>query len=352
MAARFLEWTKRPTLFYPFVAALCVLALALGYFGVGLARGRWFASPEVGSTQVRAPAALDPSSSPTPDRTEPIVIHATGDVNLDPDELGLLATSYEAPWTGVRDLFRSDDVSIINLECAAGDGGAKVADKEFNFRCARGFTAMKRSGVDVANQANNHSLDFGTEAMLDGRINLSRAGIVPVGVGRDADEAHEPAVIHVRGRTVAVLGFGGVIPFRDWVAGPDRAGMADGDDITSMVAAVKAADEIADYVFVAIHWGAERETKPQPGDVDRAHAMIDAGADGIFGHHAHRLQPLEIYKRRPIFYGLGNFVWPRPGPTAVAEVVIKPEGEIVGCLLPGRTVGGRPVLDDPSRRCA
>lgn len=38
--------------------------------------------------------------------------------------------------------------------------------------------------------------------------------------------------------------------------------------------------------------------------------MIDAGADVIFGHHAHRLQPMDTYRGRPIFYGLGNFVWP------------------------------------------
>lgn len=350
MGTRLLDWTKRPTLFYPAVAAVCVVALALGYVVVD----RYAPPPAEAADEqldVRAPAALDASPSPTPDLSKPIVVHGTGDVNLDPRQLGLLATSYDAPWTGVRELFRSDDVSIINLECAAGEGGAKVPDKEFNFRCARGFAAMRRNGVDVANQGNNHSLDYGPEAMLNGRVNLSRAGIVPVGVGRDVEEANEPAVIHVRGRTIAVLGFGGVIPFRSWLAGPDRPGMADGDDIASMVAAVKAADEIADYVFVAIHWGAEREAKPQAGDVDRAHAMIDAGADGIFGHHAHRLQPMEVYKGRPIFYGLGNFVWPTPGPTAVAEVVIQPEGKIVGCLLPGRTIGGRPVLDDPAKGC-
>jgi hypothetical protein len=345
-----LEWTKRPTIFYPLVAALCIIALALGYFGVTWYRDRT-ADDEPAASEVRAPAALDASPSPTPDATRPIVIHGTGDVNLDPDDLSLLRQGYEAPWSGVRDLFRSDDVSIINLECAAGEGGAKVPDKEFNFRCPRGFAAMRSSGVDVANQGNNHSLDYGPEAMLNARINLSRAGVAPVGTGRSADEAHDPAVLHIRGKTVAVLGFGGVIPFRDWVAGPNHPGMADGDDIPSMVATVKAADAIADYVFVAIHWGAERETKPQAGDVERAHAMIDAGADGIFGHHAHRLQPLEVYEGRPIFYGLGNFVWPRPGPTAVAEVVIQPEGKIIGCLLPGRTVGGRPVLDDPNKRC-
>jgi poly-gamma-glutamate synthesis protein (capsule biosynthesis protein) len=345
-----LEWTKRPTIFYPVVAALCMIALALGYVGVTWYQDRTD-EPDDAASELRAPAALDPSPSPSPDTSRPIVVHATGDVNLDPSQLHLVRQSYEAPWDGVRDLFRSDDVSIVNLECAAGEGGEKVPDKEFNFRCPRGFAAMRKSGVDVANQANNHSLDFGPQAMLNGRVNLSDAGLNPVGTGRDAAEANAAAILDVRGTRIAVLGFGGVIPFRDWLATPSRPGMSNGDDIPSMVAAVKAADAVADHVFVTIHWGAERETKPQPGDVERAKAMIDAGADGIFGHHAHRLQPLEFYKKRPIFYGLGNFVWPSPGPTAVAEVIIEPEGGIVACLLPGRTTGMRPVLNEPVKRC-
>ena len=347
MAARFAEWTKRPGTFRLVVAFLCLAALVLGFAGVT----RYLGRPDDGAALAAATVAPMSSPAATP-ASGPIVVHATGDVNLDPGQLQLLGSGYEEPWTGVRDLFRADDVTVINLECAASSKGSKVPDKQFNFRCPRGFEAMRNSGVEVANQGNNHSLDFGAAAAMDARVQLSRAGVAPVGTGRDADEAHEPAILHVRGKTVAVLGFGGVIPFRGWVAGPNHPGIADGDDIPSMVAAVKAADKVAELVFVAIHWGAERETKPQAGDVDRAHAMIDAGADGIFGHHAHRIQPLEFYKGRPIFYGLGNFVWPTGGETAVAEVIVPESGPIVACLLPGRITGGRPTLTDPSKQCS
>jgi len=76
--------------------------------------------------------------------------------------------------------------------------------------------------------------------------------------------------------------------------------------------------------------------------------MIDAGADVIFGHHAHRLQPMDTYRGRPIFYGLGNFVWPslsvEGSTTAVARVIVRPNGNITGRLLPARIVsdGHRP----------
>jgi poly-gamma-glutamate capsule biosynthesis protein CapA/YwtB (metallophosphatase superfamily) len=66
--------------------------------------------------------------------------------------------------------------------------------------------------------------------------------------------------------------------------------------------------------------------------------MIDAGADGIFGHHSHRLQPLDTYEGKPVAWGLGNFVWPRLSPagatSAIAQFVVEPDGSTTACLIP------------------
>jgi poly-gamma-glutamate synthesis protein (capsule biosynthesis protein) len=66
--------------------------------------------------------------------------------------------------------------------------------------------------------------------------------------------------------------------------------------------------------------------------------MIAAGADIIFGHHQHRLGPLEFIEGKPVFWGLGNFVWPHnstaSATTAVARVVVNPDGSINACLIP------------------
>src|SRR5438094_6329788 len=105
-------------------------------------------------------------------RAHDVVVHAAGDVNLDPDE-----ESVADPWRGVRSLLRSDDLTIVNLECAAGLGGVREI-KQYTFRCdSRRYPAMRAAGVDVVNQANNHSEDFGAAAMLDGRRRLEHAGI-------------------------------------------------------------------------------------------------------------------------------------------------------------------------------
>lgn len=307
------------------------------------------------------PASTSSIPSPPPEPASPetpapahqrrrLVVHGTGDVNLDPSYIPALASEgYAYPWARLEGLFTHDHLTIVNLECAVSDLGAPLP-KEFTFRCdPDALPEARAAGVDVANLANNHGGDYGPEAWMDSVHNVRAAGIAPVGVGRDAQEAAEPAVITVRGWTIAVLGFGGVVPFADWLAGPHTPGMASGDDTTAMAAAVSAAGEAADLVFVTMHWGAELDTRPRAEDVDRAHAMIDAGADAIFGHHAHRLQPLTWYRDRPIAWGLGNFVWPNISEagsrTAIAEVVVDADGTIGACLIPAFIHRpGQPIL--------
>jgi poly-gamma-glutamate capsule biosynthesis protein CapA/YwtB (metallophosphatase superfamily) len=74
----------------------------------------------------------------------------------------------------------------------------------------------------------------------------------------------------------------------------------------------------------------------------------------VFGHHAHRLQPLERLDEVPVFWNLGNFVWPNRSEdasrTAVAEFTIEPDGSTRACLRPFRIDEGgvpRPTGDGP-----
>ena len=209
------------------------------------------------------------------------------------------------------------------------------------------------AGVEVANLGNNHGGDYGKEALVEGRTNLSDVGVLPVGAGANLAEAAKPALFEVKGWRVAVVGIGGVKPHDGWFATDDSAGMVNGDDIPTMVAAVSAAADIADIVVVTIHWGTELDTVPRSEDIERARAMIDAGADVIFGHHPHRLQPVEMIDGAVVFWSLGNFIWPNfsvaGSTTGVARVVIDPDGEISACLIPAFIENpGQPVLTGES----
>jgi poly-gamma-glutamate capsule biosynthesis protein CapA/YwtB (metallophosphatase superfamily) len=293
---------------------------------------------------------LPPTTTTTLPPKGTLVIHGVGDVNTDSSYIPALATHGHAhAWSALDGLFQEDDLTVINLECTPSDLGTPLP-KEFVFRCdLDSLPVMQEAGIEVANLANNHSADHGKEALVDGRANLEAALIAPVGAGADLAEANTPAVFEIKGWTVAVVGFGGVVPNPDWLATEDRAGMADGDTAETMAAVVRAADEIADIVIVTVHWGFELETEPDDGDRARAEAMIEAGADIIFGHHPHRLQPLELVDGAPVAWSLGNFVWPNfsvaGSTTAVARVVVSPDGSMESCLIPAFISSpGRPEL--------
>jgi poly-gamma-glutamate capsule biosynthesis protein CapA/YwtB (metallophosphatase superfamily) len=285
-----------------------------------------------------------------------IVVHGTGDVSFSPELVGRFhGGGYAEAWEQVYDIFQRDHLTIVNLECTPSLRGAPI-EKEWNLRChPDSLPAMAEAGVDVAGLANNHANDFGPTALLDGIANLVEAGLHPVGAGADLEEANRAAFFDIEGWRVAVVGLNTISGFAvgvagggGWFAGPGRPGVAPASTENISAAVSRAAAE-ADIVIVTVHWGDEDAPAPNSGDRLRARAMIDAGATVILGHHPHRLQPLEVIDGVPVFWSLGNFVWPRistvGATTGIAEIVVEPDGAIHARLIPAFIeTHGRPVL--------
>ena len=295
-----------------------------------------------------ASCAVAPSGPSAASVRGQLLLHLAGDVSLDPSQIpAFLARGYAWAWSGLDGLLQRDDLSIVNLECPATDVVDPVS-KTYSFRCdPDALPAARRAGVDVASQANNHAYDDGPEGLLDSLERVRGAGIAPVGAGRNQAEALRAATFTIDGWSVAVVGIDQVLDPLDAVAGPDRPGTAAGHDFELALGAVRRAATTADLVLVSIHWGVEGEARPRRLQVDQAHRMIDAGADVIFGSHPHVLQPVETYRGKPIFYSLGNLVWPRTSAAAaaVAEITVTPDGAIGWRLLPAEIVSdGHPVL--------
>jgi hypothetical protein len=61
---------------------------------------------------------------------------------------------------------------------------------------------------------------------------------------------------------------------------------------------------------VCLHWGTEEVSYPRPEDIEIAHRVVELGADLVVGHHAHCVQPFEVYRGKHVFYGLGNAIMP------------------------------------------
>jgi len=311
-------------------------------------RLRWVARVSVALTL--ASCAVASTDAPGNRARGALVIHGTGDVSLDPRQIPSFRThGYGWAWSGLGGLFSRDDLTMVNLECPATD----IVDPEpkaFTFRCdPQALPAARRAGVDVVSQANNHAYDQGPAGLVDSLDAIRAAGLASVGAGADQSEALRVARVEIHGWTIAVVGIDQVLDPLDQVAGPDKPGTAAGHDFRLALRAVRDAAASSDLVFVMIHWGVELEVRPRAYQVRQARRMIDAGADVIFGAHPHMLQPMETYRDRPIFYSLGNFVWPRiseeASATAVAEVVVAPEGTIEARMVPIAIVSnGHPVV--------
>jgi poly-gamma-glutamate capsule biosynthesis protein CapA/YwtB (metallophosphatase superfamily) len=309
---------------------------------------RWAAGVSMALTLASCAVA----STPTTDQAArgSLVIHGTGDVSLDPSQIPAFRThGYDWAWSGLEGLFGRDDLTMVNLECPA-TGIVDPEPKAFTFRCdPQGLPAARIAGVDVLSQANNHAYDQGPAGLVDSLDAIRAARLTSVGAGADESEALRAAMFDIHGWTVAVVGINQVLDPLDQVAGPSKPGTAAGHDFRLALQAVRDAAASSDLVFVMIHWGVELEARPRPYQVSQAHRMIDAGADVIFGAHPHVLQPMETYRGRPIFYSLGNLVWPRiseeASATAVAEVTIAPDGTIQAKMVPIEIVSnGHPVV--------
>src|SRR5205807_2063789 len=102
------------------------------------------------------------------------------------------STGYAYAFSGMHGLFTRDDLSVANFECPVSRAGSPLR-KQFTFECdPAALPAAKTAGIDVANMANNHSYDYGPDALLDSRRNLADAGLHPVGGGKDPAQAEQP----------------------------------------------------------------------------------------------------------------------------------------------------------------
>jgi poly-gamma-glutamate capsule biosynthesis protein CapA/YwtB (metallophosphatase superfamily) len=93
---------------------------------------------------------------------------------------------------------------------------------------------------------------------------------------------------------------------------PGTSSHMDQADAKRIARAIHEASRQADIVFVSLHAHEMKgEQKDKPADFLREFSQfcIDEGANAIIGHGPHILRGIEIYKNRPIFYSLGDFIF-------------------------------------------
>jgi poly-gamma-glutamate capsule biosynthesis protein CapA/YwtB (metallophosphatase superfamily) len=225
----------------------------------------------------------------------------------------------EEPWGDVMPLLDAADLRIINLECAITDNEQPWTrtPKVFHFRAEpSAIETLRTARIDACSLANNHTLDFEEQGLLDTLEHLDAAGIRHAGAGRNQAEAADPAILTVRAdhtRRVAMLAFTDNEP--SFAAGTDRPGTnylpvsLKPDVLRRLERAVSDVREMGvDTVIFSNHLGPNMVQRPKAIFRRFARAVIDLGVDVYYGHSAHVFQGVEIYRGKPILYDTGDFI--------------------------------------------
>lgn len=217
----------------------------------------------------------------------------------------------------LADYLRSFDLRVGTLESAVGtdlpfDEVKMRGRKNLVYSRDEDFHRIEKLGLDVVSLANNHVCDLGTEGLKHTVEVLDRSGIRHCGAGMNRTEAAAPAVVKLGGKSIALLAccvydnpdMGHVRAASDLKPGINPL------EIERTEEEIRAAKALYDYVFVLSHWGREFTYFPFPECKRMAERMIRAGADGVFGSHPHRIQPMIRIEGRPVCFSLGNFLFP------------------------------------------
>ncbi|MBI5728361.1 MAG: CapA family protein, partial [Candidatus Magasanikbacteria bacterium] len=192
--------------------------------------------------------------------------------------------------------FSGVDIVAANLEGPFADT-RRPTSKSIAFRFDPKLIPMlRRYRFSLFTNANNHTYDMGRTGFIESQDNLRQAGLDFYG---EQFQVNEKSLLirAVGGKKLAFIGLN------------DTHAPQLPVDMKKTLALLKQAEAEADLTIINIHWGQEYKTISNERQRDLAHAFIDAGADVVIGHHPHVVEEMEIYKNRPIFYSLGNFIF-------------------------------------------
>ena len=212
---------------------------------------------------------------------------------------------FETVLGDVKRIATTTDYSIINLECPVLEHDARPIEKcGPNLHCnSQGIKALKWAGFDCVTLANNHFYDFGSEGVHDTIDTCNSQAIDYVGGGVNIDDASKTLYKDKAGFKFAIIN---CCEHEFSIANRNKAG-SNPLNIVRQYNSIQEARQIADHVIVIVHGGIELFWLPSSRMIETYRFFIDAGADAVVNHHQHCFSGYEIYKEKPIFYGLGNF---------------------------------------------
>jgi gamma-polyglutamate biosynthesis protein CapA len=191
-----------------------------------------------------------------------------------------------------------DNYNLVsaNLEGAVTDNGAHYSPvKAFDFAFSPEIiNELKKYNFNFFNLANNHFEDQGIRGVNETRKNLEELGFDYVGCGNGIVDECSGKIIYLDDKKIGMIGLS--------VLGVKI-------DLEAIKKIINEFKKETDLIIINIHWGEEYAIKFNNFQQKTAYDFIDVGVDLIIGHHPHVVQGIEVYKNKPIFYSLGNFVF-------------------------------------------
>ena len=215
------------------------------------------------------------------------------------------------PLKKVESHLAQGDLTLVNQEFVFTNSTHHIGKKAFYFKAPPSHVSiLSNAGIDFVSLANNHSLDYGKIGLKQTLAVLQKKKITFAGAGFSFPQASEAALFSKKGKRIAVIAATDNMP--EWETCEKACVNFCAMDSTCLKRLTTQISDLKkngiDFVIISFHWGGNWVDKPSPVYRYYAHTLLDAGADLIFGHSAHTLQGIEVYKGKPIFYSLGNVI--------------------------------------------
>lgn len=204
----------------------------------------------------------------------------------------------------INEYTREHDLSILNLEAPITiKDSAPLVKHGPNLKAPYNtLNSLIENGFKMVTLANNHILDYGDIGLLETLNLCKKFNIETVGAGKNIVEASAIKYYEKNGSTIAIIN---CCEHEFSIANKNRAGACP-LDLILQYNQITEAKRNADYVLLIVHGGHERYQYPSKRMVETYRHFIELGADAVINHHQHCFSGYEVYKNKPIFYGLGN----------------------------------------------
>ena len=204
--------------------------------------------------------------------------------------------------------FEKADFRIVNLETPLADKENHLPIKKSgpNLICdPKNIMFLETLHTDVCTLANNHTGDFGEDAVIDTLKLLDTYSIRYCGAGANIDRAYDACRLEKDGFSISLIS---VCENEFGVATEATYGSA-GYNARRLMNKIKQEKKVSDAVIVVFHGGNEFNPLPSPDTQDRYRLICDMGADAVVAGHTHCPQGYEVYDGKPIVYSMGNFLF-------------------------------------------